>query len=332
MKKTLIIFIGAMIILIGSYLVAREQLSWIPQSNEKLTVATLDYAPFALMYIAQHKGYFKEEGLDITYKTFPRGIDSLEDALKGNSDIGLANETPAVRKIYEGEKLRIVSTLHSATKNTAIIARKDRNILNVNDLKGKKIGVTKKASYEFFLYSFLLSQGIQLSEVTYVDGDLNSMATLLKNGEVDAVATGNIYKYDVEKVFPEAALSIFQSEVYTENSIIGGREDIIKHKKEAITRFLRALARAEDFYRTNNQESLNAVVAELPSVSEEAIRSTWKNFTPQLKLGNVLLTLLNREGQWFKDNGVYTTEVPNFREAIFTDYLKSVRPDTVTLY
>ena len=92
------------------------------------------------------------------------------------------------------------------------------------------------------------------------------------------------------------------------------------------------MAKSEELYKTHNQEALDAVIAEIPKVSNETIRGTWNQFTPTLTLNNVLLTLLNREGQWFKDNGIYTTELPDFRNAIFTDYLKSVKPEAVTLY
>jgi len=332
MLKPFIVFASVVAVLVGGCFIVQKQPSKTPQTVEKLTIATVDYAPFALMYIAQNQGYFKEEGLDVTYKTFPKGIDSLTAALKGDFDLGLANETPAVRKIYEGEKLRIISTLQTSTKNTAIIGRKDKGILTVNDLRGKKIGVALNSSYEFFLYSFLVSHGISFSDVVLVDGDLASMSTLLTDGTVDAVATGNIYLYDAQRVFPPELLSTFQSEVYTENSVIAGREDIVKNKKEAIARFLRALVKAEKYYTTNNKEALDAVVAELPGVSEDSIRGTWNQFTPTLRLDNVLLTLLTREGQWLEDSGIYKNEFPDFKKAIFTDYLKSIKPEAVTLY
>lgn len=335
MFKFLTIFIIVISLLVGGYFVMQKTLlqKQTPQTIEKLTIAMFDNPTFALVLIAQNKGYFKDENLEIIYrKVGGTGIKNLADALEGNSDIGWAYEAPTVRKIYEGEKLRIITTLHTSTKNVAIIARKDKGIATVQDLKGKKIGVTKGSAYEFFLYSYLLSQGVKLSDVIFIDGDFASMTTLLKTGKVDAVAIGNPFFYDIAKEYPQGSLSIFQSEVYTENGLLAGREDIVKNKKEAITRFLKALVKAEDLYRTNNQEALDAVIAEIPAVSEETIRGTWDKFIPTLKLDNVLLTLLNREGAWFKDNGIYKTEVPNFRNAIFTDYLKEVKPEAVTVF
>ncbi len=332
MSKSLVISIGIVVVLIGAYFVMQKQLLKVYPTTEKLTLAIADSPSYALIHIAQNKGYFKDEGLDVTYKPVPRGINSLTDMLTGGSDLAVAYDTPTVIKIYEGAKLQILSTLHTSTQNVALAARKDKGIATLNDLKGKKIGVSKNSAYEFFLDSYLLSQGIKLSDVTIVDGEFADMATFLKTGKVDAVATGNPYLYDIEKAYPPESILIFQSEIYTEDSLLTANEDTVLNKKEEITRFLKALVKAENFYKTNNQEALNAVVSELPQFSEESIRATWNKFTPTLKLDNVLLTLLNREGQWFKDNGIYTTAVPDFRSVIFTDYLQKVKPEAATIF
>ncbi|MDQ3076047.1 MAG: ABC transporter substrate-binding protein [bacterium] len=332
MPKSLIVPVVIVVVLIGGYFVMQKQQPEISELPLKLTVASVDTPGFALFYIAQNKGFFKEENLEITNKSFPRGIDALSNVLKGDSDLALTFETPVVRKIYEGGDLRVLSGMLTATKSVAVVGRKDKNISIPTDLKGKKIGVTKNSSHEFFLYSYLTSQGIRLSDVTIVDGEFKSLAGMLKEGAVDAVASGNPFLYDVKKEFPPEAITVFYSDSYTESALLSGRDDIVKSKKEGIIRFIRALDKAERLYLSNNEEALEAVVGELPTFSEETIRGTWAEYTPTLILNNVLLTLLNREGQWFKDNGLYTTELPNFRNAALPDYLKTVKPDAVTIY
>lgn len=328
MKKFLIILI-IIVTILGAYIVFPGQKV---QPVAKLTVASVDTPGFALFYIAQNKGYFKEENLEVTNKPFPRGIDALSDMLKGYSDLAFAYEAPVVRKIYEGGQLRILSSVTISTKNVAIVGRKDKGISVATDLKGKKIGVTKNSAHEFFLYSYLTSQGIRLSDVTIVDGEFKSLAGMLKAGKVDAVSSGNPFLYDVKKEFPVEEIAVFYSDSYTESALLSGRDDIVASKKEAMIRFIRALDKAEKLYLSNNKEALEAVVTELPTLSEETIRGTWGAYTPTLILNNVLLTLLNREGQWFKDNEIYTSELPNFRNAVLPDYLKTVKPDSVTIY
>ena len=97
MTKYLLVFV-AIIILTGVYFVAQKQRPQTPRTAEKLTIAMFDNPTFALVLIAQNKGYFKDENLEVTYRRIGSGISNLTDALEGNSDIGWAYETPIVRK------------------------------------------------------------------------------------------------------------------------------------------------------------------------------------------------------------------------------------------
>jgi hypothetical protein len=79
-------------------------------------------------------------------------------------------------------------------------------------------------------------------------------------------------------------------------------------------------------------EAVGIVISSLPNFSEESIRGTWATFKPEMKLSNVLLTNLEREGQWLKDNDIYAEDFPNFKNMIYIDYLKEINPESVTLY
>ena len=319
-------------VLVGGVFAYHQNVGKKPKTIEKITVAWADQPAFALMYIAEKEGYFKDEGLDVTYHKFTTGRDALADALAGNSDIATVYEAPVVRQIYTGKDVSLISTLHTSSKNAALIGRRDRGILNIEDLKNKKIGVAKGTAEEFFLYSYLTSQGIRLSDVTLVNGEFTDMKTFLRDGRADAVVSTNPYFYEIKKEFPADMITIFQSDIYTENSVLAGNTNVIKNKKEGLTRLLRALVRAESLLKTNQEEAIKAVVASVPTFSEESNRGTWDQFTRVLKLDNVLLAVLEREAQWFKDNNVYQGPVPDFRKSIFTEYLKEVKPEAVTVY
>ena len=131
MKKTLIVSLGMVIILIAGYFVMQKTYiqKKISRSTEKLTfVTTINTPGLTLFHIAKNKGYFMEEAVDITYKKAPNGFDALTDALKGDSDIALGHETPVVRKIYSGEKVSIISTMHTSTKSMGIVGKKNKGI------------------------------------------------------------------------------------------------------------------------------------------------------------------------------------------------------------
>ena len=138
-------------------------------SVENLTIAEASQAVFALVYIADEKGFFTDEGQKVTFNTFTSGKDALNSVVQGNSDIGTVFETPIVLQSYQGEELRIVSTLHNSSQNTGFVGLKSQNIESPTDLMGKTIAVTKGTNGKFFLFQFLTTQGIDLSGVDLVD-------------------------------------------------------------------------------------------------------------------------------------------------------------------
>jgi len=84
-------------------------------SVENLTIAEASQAVFALVYIADEKGFFADEGQKVTFNMFTSSRDALNRVVQGNSDIGTVFETPDVLQSYQGDELRIVSTLHNSS-------------------------------------------------------------------------------------------------------------------------------------------------------------------------------------------------------------------------
>ncbi len=333
MPKLVITSIIVLTLLAGGYFLVQKNFNKIQTlTSEKLILAENDQPYLALVFIASQKGFFKDENLDVTLKNFPSGKDALADALAGNSDIATVGESPVVNQVNQGQNVAIITSLYTSTKNTALIARRDSDINRTADFKGKRIAVTKGTTGEFFLFSYLVSQGIQLSDVLLVDANAKDMKNLLKQDKVDAVVVLNPDFYEIRKAFPSDFISIFQSDVYTNTSVLAGRQDKIVAKKEALVRLLRALVKAQKLVESNREEAIRLVVNALPNVSEESIRGSWDEFTPGLGLNNVLLTVLTNEANWFYKNGVYPNQPPDFRKFLFTNYLKEVDPKTVTVY
>lgn len=298
---------------------------------EKITIAEAAQPVFALLYIAEAKGYLADEGLEVTYKSFTSGRDALTSVVKGESDIATVFETPVVLRTLEGIKLSVITELHHSTRYTALIARRDRGISVLRDLKGKKIAVTKNTNAEFFLFLLLTGGGISLKEITLVDAKPEDMARKLKEGSVDAVATWNLNLFKARKSFaPNETITFFSSE-YTEASVLAGKEDFVKSRPEAIKRLLKGLVKAEASLK--KKEEVFAILSDrLPGLSEEMIEGLWANFHSELRISNILLTIITDEAQWFIDNGLAKGPLPDFRKVLFIDYLKQVKPESVTIF
>lgn len=300
-------------------------------SIEELTVAEASQSVFALLYIAQKKGYFADQGLSIKYQSFSSGRDALNSVLSGKTDIATTYETPVVLQAIMGKQISIITELHNSNKNTALIARKKNGINSVEDLAGKRIGVTKRTNAEFFLNLFLVSNGLSIKDVTLVNITPNQMQEHFVDGSVDAVATWNPHLLNIYNALPEQDVIRFSSDVYTEVSVLAGMQDVIERKASAFKKMLAALSKASDFLLNHPQESLDIVVARLKPQSEITIRATWNSAQKRIGLSNGLLTVLEDQATWLKEQGHFDSSLPNFRNMIALEYLSSVNPETVTI-
>ncbi len=298
---------------------------------EKITIADAAQPVFVLLYIAEAKGYLADEGLEVTYKSFTSGRDALTSVVNGESDIATVYETPVVLRTLEGEKLGVITELHNSTRNTALIARRDKGISVPADLKGKTIAVSKNTNGEFFLFLFLISKGIRLTDVTFVDTMPQDMVKALKEGTIDAVATWNPNLFNVKKAFTPNEIVTFLSNEYTECSVLAGKSAFVKGRPEAMKRLLRGLVRAEAHLQ-ETEEVFTILLNRLSGQSEDTIRGVWGYFNSELRLSNILLTVLTEEAHWFIDNGRAKGPLPAFREVLFIDYLKEVKPGAVTVF
>ena len=77
----------------------------------RLTIADASQPVFSLLYIADERGFFGEEGVEVIFRPFTSGRDALQDTLDGHSDLATSYETPVVLQSLKGEKLSIVSSL-----------------------------------------------------------------------------------------------------------------------------------------------------------------------------------------------------------------------------
>ena len=303
------------------------------QQPEKLVIAISWHPAFALIHIADERGYFKDENLQVELRSYELGRDALNSVIEGKADLATVFETPVVQRIYQGTALGIISTLHTSSRSQVLIARRDRGITDLADIKGKRIGVTPGSSMEYFIHVLLTSEGIATSSVTVVPVEPINYVAAIASGEVDAVVVFGPYLQAAQEKIGKDKLSVFYSSLFLETSMLAGMRDNVLARKQAMTRLLKAILRAQEFTKTDPEESLRILVRRLADRHTEAgVRQSWENYNLDVDLDNLLLTLLTQEARWFRDKGLFNSAVPDFTDFIVTDYLHSLKPGAVTLH
>ncbi len=302
-----------------------------PKSLERITIAEASQPAFALLYIAENQGFFADENVAVTFKSFTSGRDAIASALSGETDIATTFETPIVLRAMAGEDLAVITELHNSTQNTALLARRDRGISAPADLRGKTIAVTKNTNAEFFLNLFLQSEGLSSSNVGLVPTSPGDMARKLKEGSVDAVASWNPHVFNAAEAFPKGQTIKFTSDVYTEMSVLAGKRDVVLRRAEALRRVLRALVRAEIFMEANQSKALDIVASRLSDQPRAIIEQSWDLIERKLGLDHLLLSVLESQARWFRIRGHGDGPLPDFNKILLRGLLADVSPTAVTV-
>lgn len=295
--------------------------------REKITFAVSTMPLSAPVYVAHEKGFFKQEGLDVTLQSHWAGKDALKAVINGQSQFCSVAETPVMFAGLEGEKISVLATIAESNKHLKIIGRRDRGIAVPRDLKGKTVAVLKGSAPEYFLDAFLIYYGIGSESILTVNMAPEKMTDALAKGEIDAAVTWNPILASQQKRFGDNAVILENERIYElQWNVIAGQAFVNEHP-ETVIKLLRALKRAND-YIMKNPEDARAITDR--QLGEETIALTDYNFG--LKLGQSLLINMENQSRWAIRNRLTDKkEVPNFLPLMYTAGLKTVNPRAVTV-
>ncbi len=157
----------------------------------------------APLQIAMEKGYLDEAG--IKWKRVDFGKGDIQAALgAGTIDCGFGLIGKFVQPIDNGLNMVITAGMHTGC--TKLLVRKDSGIKTVNDLKGKKIGVSSLAGSEAVTAKrYLYSNGFDISadskDIEFLVYSTTDQPIALQNGAVDAICTPDPVATQAEKEY-----------------------------------------------------------------------------------------------------------------------------------
>jgi len=117
------------------------------QDKVRVGLAVSGFTPYAPVYAAQELGIYKAKNLDVELTVYRGGGAAQEAVAAGAADI-ISFFPPGVAiGISKGVKQKIVAGAATVTpQGWHILVPPDSNIRTLNDLVGKKIGITSKGS------------------------------------------------------------------------------------------------------------------------------------------------------------------------------------------
>jgi NitT/TauT family transport system substrate-binding protein len=302
-----------------------------PKQIEKVAIAVTPWPASAPIYVAHEKGYFKDEGLDATLHSYISGHLGLDAVLSGRVDLATCGDTPIARAVIEGKPVAVVATISEIGQAIRIITRKDRGISRPNDLRGKKIGLVRGTTADFFLHTYLAVAYINPKDVRVVNVATDKLVDALLKGEVDAVSTWSPFTLVLQDRLGGKAVILDQPNFYIMTWNIAVAQQFAKNSPERIKNFLRAIVRANRFIREHPDEA-RTISAKHIGTDSPLYEREWPDYDFAAKLGQSLILNLEDQARWMINEEVGSDRrPPDLMDFIYTDALEAVRPGAVTI-
>ena len=286
----------------------------------------------AAVWVAENKGYFEEEGLDLTIKEFDSGKASLIALLNDEGiDIGAAAPTPIMFNSFGREDFVVFSTFAYAWEDIKVIANRDRGINNAKDLKGKTIGTLMGSTGQFFTETFLLFNSISPNDVEMVNIAPSDLPEALNNGRIDAQVIWEPHGTTARKLLGDRAIRLPSSDVYKTTFNFLTMKSFARDNPDVLKKFLRAIIKATMFTQ-NEKDEAQEITANRLNIPKEDVALHWEEFTFEISLDQSMLINIESEARWAIANKLTNAEeVPNYLDYIYSDALEQVNPDAVTI-
>ena len=298
---------------------------------ESVTIATVPTDVNALFYIAEAQNFFASNGLQVILKEdYDSGATATAAMLNGEADIASASEFLIVRQAFNKKDIISFGTV-TRYENTFIIWRTDSGIKTIEDLKGKRIGVTLQTISAFYLGRTLELHGMNIEQVALVDIKAAEAEKALVNDEVDAAVTWEPSVTQInQRMGKEVMIRALQSGQYAYWNLVGTSDWTNKHP-DTIERLLKSLAQAEVYVASHPAEA-KALIGKRMNLDAEYMEIVWPRYQLSLSLDQSLIVAMEDEARWLINNNLTAEkQVPDFLNYIYVDGLEATSPNAVNI-
>jgi NitT/TauT family transport system substrate-binding protein len=264
-------------------------------------------------FVAQQKGFFKDEGLDLQAKSFSSPGDGLKPLLSNDLDAVLSTADSVLTVIDKAPgQLKIVYLTDTSAGADAILAKKD--IKTIKEMKGRKVAATLGQCNQLLLDKALEKAGLTEKDINLVNMNPDDAGAAFAAGQIDVAVTWEPW---ITKVSGEKTGHVIFSSKETPNLILDVLAVNTKGaaKKPAETRaFLKALNRGYEFVQAHRDEAAALAAKALEQKPDEVkpMLDKVNLYSPQKNLellAGPAADASKQVAQFFKDHKVNDTLV-----------------------
>jgi len=230
-----------------------------------LLIKTDPWPPFNILYVAQEKGIFEKNGVEVELDIQDYGAKSMAIYSKENFDgiMHAYTDLFSMNAIYDPSS--VVYAVDFSIEGDFIIS----NVDSIEELKGKRVGVIEMYGFSyFFILKALQSAGLDENDVEIITVPIDDMLASIKSGEIDAGHSWNT----PDSLDPDVQVIAYAGDysgIITD--VISFKNSSIEKNPRAIEALVRSYAEVIEYCKINESECARIISEEIGWSEEEVL-------------------------------------------------------------
>ena len=226
----------------------------------KLNIAYMpNYGSLWAVTTAIEKGYFAEQGIEVTLYEFADGPTIIAAMESGTIDMGYIGH--GAHKLCIQGRAKIFALSHISNGDAVIGGP---NVQTLEDLKGKTVGYAAGTSSEDILKLALAKAGLTMSDIKAMDMSAENLTTAMLSGSLDAVACWSPNSLKVLEEM-DGATKLADNVMFADESVSLASWIVMSNYAEEnadkVLAFTKAIYKAMDYAADGNYEEVAGYVA-----------------------------------------------------------------------
>jgi ABC-type nitrate/sulfonate/bicarbonate transport system substrate-binding protein len=281
------------------------------------------------IWMALDKGFYQQEGLDITYRLFPSGTTAFAAFQTGQGDIVMTGDLPSVQYFFRANgDYRTIAVIERDAKGYVAVAGND--IKTPQDLVGKTIATRVGSTGSWFISEYLTKNHVDPKTVTVKNLDTQVLPAALCGGEIAAFFIWQPVGSRTMEICPDKAHYLSDATGYIQGYLVAGARPewlATPQGKDIATRWLRATIKGRDAAE-QDFKAVAAYAADKLSLSEKATKDQWDTNTRPMAIDKVYYSDFCSLSRWAQGEK-QTEDKIDFTKLTWGDGLKAINPNLV---
>ncbi|MBC1223120.1 ABC transporter substrate-binding protein [Nostoc sp. UCD121] len=276
--------------------------------------------------IAQEKGFFKAQGVDVELILHKRYIQLEQGNFSaGKYDGAMYSLGSFIILSATNPDIQCVMVVDESTGADVVVAQSQ--IKTVADLKAKKLGANLGGFSEVFVTEMLKTANLTSDDVNLVKSEASEVPQRLKNNTIQAGHTWEPHLSEARKLGEHILFSSKETPGLILDMIVF-RGEIIRDRPEDVRAFVRGWLQAVNYWKANVQEG-NAIISKVLKIPSNTISLEGVNL---IDLGeNQKLLQSSSPNSIYKTAKIYTdffirsgnvTRIPELKTLFNSSFLK----------